>query len=188
MPAVVFVKFACGQVPVTPAALVTPSVMVQVVTPAAMSAPETVMVLIPAVAVRTKAAPPVLAQLPPNVAGEATTSPAGNVSVNPRSLVAGADAGFDIVNVSVDVSPLPISVGVNALVKPGCATIERVALTLLVIPGDSPLIFPALFVYVAAEATVTVVAIVQFPTPIPRLPPLNVTVFPPMEPATVPPH
>ena len=129
-----------------PPAFVTKIVTVQLASPAPISTPATVIVLMPAVAVRDSAIPVVLIQLPPKVTGLATTKPAGRVSVKPRSLAAAAAAGLVIVKVRIEVSPLPIRVGLNALVSAGCATIVRVALALLVMPADKPLILPALLV------------------------------------------
>ena len=143
---VALVKFACGQVPVIPVAFVTKIVTVQEAKPATISTPATVMLPAPATAVRLSAAPVLLVQLPPNVTGLATTNPTGRVSVKPTSLVMGAEAGLVMVKVSVAFSPLPISVGLNALVSAGCATIVSVAFTLLVMPGESPLMLPALLV------------------------------------------
>ena len=65
---------------------------------ATKSTPDTAMVFEPATAVRTSAAPPVLAQVPPNVEGVATITPAGSVSVKPMSAVAAA--ALVIVNVN----------------------------------------------------------------------------------------
>ena len=65
---------------------------------AVKSTPDTVMVFIPAVAVRASAAPVVSVQVPPKVAGVATITPAGSVSVKPISTV--AVALLVIVNVS----------------------------------------------------------------------------------------
>lgn len=67
---------------------------------ASISTPVTVITPVPAVAVRTKAAPPVEAQVPPKAFGVEMTTPAGKVSVKPISAV--AVALLDMVNVSVD--------------------------------------------------------------------------------------
>ena len=73
---------------------------VQGAAPAAISTPVTVMVLVPAVAVRTSAAPALLVQVPARPFGVEIITPTGRVSVKPISLV--SVALLVMVNVSAE--------------------------------------------------------------------------------------
>jgi len=95
--------------------------------PATTVPPENV--TLPAPAAGLNVAPPQFVTVAP--AGFATTSPAGNVSVNPTPVwLPGFPAGFVIVNVSVDVPPIAIVVGLNDFVIVGGPNTLSVAVLL----------------------------------------------------------
>ena len=113
-----FVLFACGHIPtVGTAAVVTSTVIVQVVAGFTICRPATVIVPDPAAAVTD---PPV--QVPPTFGTAATTRPAGRLSTKLNASV-GLPAGCVTVNVSVVVPPIPIEAGLNAFVIAGTAEV-----------------------------------------------------------------
>ena len=119
----------------------------------------------------------------------AITRPAGNVSMNPKPLCAGLPAELVMVKVNVAGSPTPIGFGLDVLLSKGGATTVKVALTLLVIPADSPVTLAATLLYVPTVAELTVATIVQLACPKPRKPPASVIVAGgPTVLVTVPPH
>ena len=65
--------------------------------------------------------------------GLATRRPAGNASVNPIAVWAGAPGRFVTVNVSVDGTPVPVELGANAFVSAAFRVSENVQVTFL--PG-----------------------------------------------------
>src|SRR5258706_2471608 len=107
----------------------------QEATPPLIDAPLTVTVPLPATAV-TKAGPP--AKAPP--AGQllctfgvaATTTLTGSVSVKLMPDCAGLPAPLVIVKVSVDVPPMSMTVGANALLSEACTTVSVWLVTPLV--------------------------------------------------------
>jgi len=119
------------------------------------STPATVMVGNPEVAVRESAAPVVLLQVPPNVAGLATTTSPGSVSVNPISLV-GVDL-LTIVKVSNPFWFTPTGFGALNLVstgEPGEVTVN-VEEAVLPIPLLAELTSPVVLTFAPVAVLVT---------------------------------
>ncbi len=138
-----FVLLACGQVPtVGDGADVTSTVIVQLVAGLTIWRPATLIVPLPAVAVID---PP--EQVPPTVDGEATTIPAGKVSVKLKVCV-GLPLGCVTVNVSVCVPPT-VSAPANALFTDGTACVTtRLADAVLPVNGPAADIAPETLLYV----------------------------------------
>lgn len=116
------VKLADGQLPVTPALLVTSTLIVQVVAlaPAApMPAPDTAITLLPGTVV-TAAAPPT--QVDATLGLLATIRPDGKLSVKLMPLTATLPVGLVIVSVTVVTAPLAIWAAANDLVNTGTIT------------------------------------------------------------------
>src|SRR5438128_892181 len=139
--------------------LVTSTLTVHVLGPAAAftPVPPIAKVPVPAVAVMVGAPPQLLTTL--GVAAMSTF--AGSASLKVRLARAGDPAGFVIVNASVAACPTPIVVGANALVSAGrLCTVMPLEVTLLVTRAVAP-ILAAVLLYgppTTLEVTSTVIA------------------------------
>jgi hypothetical protein len=146
------VLFAIGQgFVVGAAAVVTLTVIVQVVAGLTICLALMVMVLVPAVAVTD----PVPVHVPPMVLGAATTSPVGSVSVKLYVWV-GLLAGWVTVNVSTLTPPTTMVVGANALVNTGTAALTVTHAPVVLVP----------LVALLAIADVMLVTAVMFASPL----------------------
>src|SRR5258708_7767766 len=106
-----------------------------------------------------------------------TVTFAGRLSVKFKPLCAAAPPGLVIVNVSVDVLPAEMLVGLKALVNTAGGVTVREALTLLESRlADVALMLAATLLWTPKILLVTVATILQVANPAPRLPPVRVIV------------
>ena len=128
------VLFGCGHEPtVAAAAVVMPTVMVQLVCKLVMVRLATTILLPPALAVTL---PP--AQVPPTVDGVATTSPAGRVSVKLKVWV-GLPVGWVTLKVRV-CDPPTVSAPANALSTTGTAALTVTQAPVVLVPPPAALL------------------------------------------------